>query len=79
MRVEMVNISDTKISFVRDNCTLSFHCLCLGKNDASVAGGIVRAREVFKGAAKPCGEWGEDAFPPKKCPGKEPRYQPQLL
>ena len=47
MRVEMVNISDTKMSFVRDNCTLSFHCLYLGKNDASVAGGIVRAREVL--------------------------------
>ena len=48
-------------------------------NDASVAGGIVRAREVFKGGAKPCGEWGGDAFPLKKCPGKQPLYQPQLL
>ena len=47
MRVEMVNISDTKMSFVPDNCTLSFHCSYLGKNDASVAGGIVRAREVL--------------------------------
>ena len=49
-------------------------------NDASVAGGIVRAREVLAEELRSRVENGvETLFPPKKCPGKEPLYQPQLL